>query len=340
MNAINQSLPALIRLTLLALCCLAATAAGAATVPDVAQGQGKDRQAALPVEYLKVQGLRRSVRFYRPAHLAAHPALLLVLHGSGGDGERIRHMTGFSFDRLADAQGLVVAYPDALGGQWHDCRAGAPYHEALKGVDETAFLRAVTERARNLAGGELGDVYAIGYSNGGHLVFRLALETPADFAAFAVIGAHLPVPGENDCRASGHPVSIMMVSGTADPINPWAGGEIRLPGGGTLGRVRSATDTAGYFRELAGMSREAEVVQLPDRDPRDGTRVEMRRWSGGAGNEVALMVVRGGGHSLPDPAAAFPAAIVGRTSRDVNGAAEIWRFFSRHSAPGQETAAD
>ena len=340
MNTTDQKLLVFIRLTLLALCCLAGTVAGAATVPDAGQGQGDHRQAALPVEYLKVQGLHRSARFYRPARPAAHPALLLVLHGSGGDGERIRRMTGFSFDRLADAQGLVVAYPDALGGQWHDCRAGAPYHGALKGVDDSAFLRAVTERARDMTGGELGDVYAIGYSNGGHLVFRLALETPGDFAAFAVIGAHLPVPGENDCRASGRPVSIMMVSGTADPINPWAGGAVRLPGGGTPGRVRSATGTAGYFRELAGMSREAEVVPLPDRDPRDGTRVEMRRWSGEAGNEVALMVVRGGGHSLPDPAAAFPAAIVGRTSRDVSGAAEIWRFFSRHSTPGRVTTAD
>jgi polyhydroxybutyrate depolymerase len=198
----------------------------------------------LPVEYVQFQGLRRTVRFYRPAHLADKPALLLVLHGGGGDGERFRHLTGGAFELLADKHGFLIAYPDALGGHWNGCRARASYHAALAGIDDVGFLRAVVRRAREIAARDLAGVFVVGYSNGGHLVFRIALEAPTDFAALATIGANLPVSEELGCIASNIPVSILLVSGTDDPINPWEGGEVRAPGGKAIGHVRSAEATA------------------------------------------------------------------------------------------------
>lgn len=284
----------------------------------------------LPVEYLQIQGLRRAVRFYRPADLADRPALVVVLHGGGGDGERFRFFTDGAFDRLADEHGFLLAYPDALGGQWNGCRARAPYHAALAGVDDITFLRAVVRRAQEMAGGNLAGVFAVGYSNGGHLVFRLALEAPGDFDALATIGANLPVPEERDCDSSDTPVSIFLVSGTEDPINPWAGGGVRPPGGGSLGRVLSAEATAEYFRALAGAPPAPRIQRRPDRDPEDGIQVETRRWGGTGRGEVMMMVTHGGGHTLPLPAARFPADLVGRTSRDLDGAAAIWDFFARH----------
>lgn len=284
----------------------------------------------LPLEYLQVQGLRRAVRLYMPERLADRPALVLVLHGSGGDGERFRRFTATAFERLADTHGFVVAYPDALGGQWNDCRSRAPYHLALAGIDEIAFLRAVVRRAQAAVGRDLAGTFAVGYSNGGHLVFRLAFEAPQDFLALAAIGAHLPVPEERDCHSSGTPVSILIASGTEDPINPWAGGNVQLPGGISLGGVLSAAQTTEYFRTLAGITGEAVTHQHPDRDTNDGASVETQRWLGAANREVVLMVTHGGGHTLPHPDAQFPIEVVGRTSRDIDGANEIWEFFSRH----------
>jgi polyhydroxybutyrate depolymerase len=286
----------------------------------------------LPVEIVKVQGLRRTLRFYQPNHLADHPALVILLHGSGGDGVRFRHLTNRAFERLADEKGFLVAYPDALGGQWNGCRAGAPYHKALAGINEIAFLHAVVQRAGIILGQTPAGVFAVGYSNGGHLVFRLALEAPESFTAFAAIGANLPVPGERDCNSSNTPVSIYLVSGTDDPINPWKGGKIVLPGGGSLGNVVSAEATADYFRRFLGGTREPVIEKYPNRDRQDGTWVETRRWAG-RGREVVLMVVHGGGHSLPLPAGAFPVDIVGRTSHDIDGSREIWNFFDRHIRP-------
>lgn len=280
--------------------------------------------------YLQVQGLHRVVRLYQPESLAEHPALIIALHGSGGDGERFRRFTDGAFDGLADKHGILVAYPDALGRQWNDCRARAPYHTALAAVDDIAFLRAVIQHAKEITERDLAGVFVVGYSNGGHLVFRLALEAPADFDSFAAIGAHLPVPDERDCAASNTPVSILLVSGTDDPINPWAGGEVRPPDGASLGHVISAEATAAYSRNLVGISAQPEVERHPDRDTEDGAWVETRRWTAKGRPEVVMMVVHGGGHTLPHPTAAFPIELVGRTSRDIDGASAIWSFFARH----------
>ncbi len=105
------------------------------------------------------------------------------------------------------------------------------------------------------------------------------------------------------------------------------------PGDVPLGHVLSAEETADFFRALAGLSAGPEIEQLEDTDPGDGTRVSMRRWHDPTGPDVALLVVEGGGHSLPHPTAPFPAEIVGTTSRDVDGAELIYRFFERESAP-------
>lgn len=287
-----------------------------------------DNPQSLQVVYLQVQGLRRTVRFYQPEHLADRPALLLALHGSKGDGARFRRFTNRAFERMADEHGFLVAYPDALGGQWNDCRMTAAYHAALTGVDDIAFLQAVARRAEEMAGKQLAGIFAVGYSNGGHLLFRAAFEHPSEFTALAVIGAHLPLQGEHACRPRNKAVPIFFVSGTDDPVNPWAGGEVRIPGGGAPGRVRSAEDSAAYFRKLAGAQETPVVRMYPDRDTTDGARVETRRWVGNEGVEVVLMVVHGGGHTLPYPTAKFPAQFVGGTSRDVDGAKIIWDFFA------------
>jgi polyhydroxybutyrate depolymerase len=305
-----------------AMCALLSSQAGAN--PSTAELQ------PLAPEPIRVQGLHRTVRLMRPARLSERPALVIVLHGSGGDGERIRRLTAGAFERLAEEHGWLVAYPDALGRHWQDCRARAPWHAALAGVDDLAFLRAVARYAAEIAGRELTGVFAVGFSNGGHLLFRAALEDPGTFRALAVIAAHLPVADERDCTAGPQSIPMYLISGTDDPINPWHGGEVLLPGGVTFGSVLSGEATAGWFRDRAGLAGAPIIEHHTDMDPEDGTRVETRRWRAGEENEVVHMIVHGGGHTLPHPAAAFPADQVGRTSRDLDGAAAIWHFFLRH----------
>ncbi len=57
---------------------------------------------------------RRSYVLYVPQKLAERPALLVVLHSSQSNGERMRRDSGYRFDALADRDGFLVLYPDGF----------------------------------------------------------------------------------------------------------------------------------------------------------------------------------------------------------------------------------
>jgi poly(3-hydroxybutyrate) depolymerase len=57
-------------------------------------------------------GLRRTYATYVPQGLPKGAPLVVVMHGSGGNGARMRKATGYAFDRLADEHGFAVVYPN------------------------------------------------------------------------------------------------------------------------------------------------------------------------------------------------------------------------------------
>jgi len=62
---------------------------------------------------MKVGGLTRTYRTYVPQGLAKGAPLVVVMHGAGENGARIRIETGCGFERLADEHGFAVVYPNA-----------------------------------------------------------------------------------------------------------------------------------------------------------------------------------------------------------------------------------
>src|SRR5437899_384166 len=84
--------------------------------------------------------------------------------------------------------------------------------------------------------------------DGDLLAYRLALELPDRIAAVAPVAASLPDDSNFDCKKSGKPVAILILNGTADPMNPYEGGEVALYGlFGSRGTVMSTDATVAYF---------------------------------------------------------------------------------------------
>jgi polyhydroxybutyrate depolymerase len=170
-------------------------------------------------------------------------------------------------------------------------------------------------------------VFATGISNGGQMALRLALEAPGRVRAVAPVAASLPAERNMDCRPAGRPVSVLLMNGTADPMNPFTGGDVALYGLiGNRGAVLSSEDSIDYFRDLAGHTGAPAQGELPDRDPGDGSRVEVRRWEAPGRKLVALYAIRNGGHNAPSPQLEIP-RLLGPTNHDISAAEEIWRFF-------------
>lgn len=280
---------------------------------------------------LLVGGLDRSYWVHRAPPVArsatARPGgLVIVLHGSGGDGASMRAMFGQRLEAFTDRAGFHVIYPDGFERHWNDCRRSATYSANVRDVDDPAFLRAIVAAMGREAGVDPRRVFVAGFSNGGQMVFRLALEDPVTYAGFAAIAASLPAPANNDCRVGDAAAPVVLFAGTADPINPFRGGLVRLGSDVSRGHVLSAEYTAAWFARRAGHAGPGAWRELPDRDPGDGSRASVLEWRASGHAPVALYALDAAGHTIPGSPAS-PTARPAATNRDVDAAAEIWRFF-------------
>jgi poly(3-hydroxybutyrate) depolymerase/protein-S-isoprenylcysteine O-methyltransferase Ste14 len=263
---------------------------GASGVPDAPR---LDREETMS------GGRERSYAFFDPSPGDPRPRpLVLALHGTGGSAARIQHFLGGELERGAGERGWLVAYPEAFAGAWNDCRRGLRAPSRVEGVDDVAFLRAVIGRLAAERRADPDRVFLLGYSGGGHMAFRVALEAPGLVRAVAVFGASLPTDDALACEVRQGATNVLVVNGTRDLVNPFGGGEVITPTGVPLGPVRSSRATAAFFE------RRGEAL-------------------------VSLRIVPGGGHAVPGPASRFP-AMVGPTVRTFSGVQEALTFFAGH----------
>ena len=271
----------------------------------------------------------RRFSVYQPVQAPDPAAAVIMLHGSRGSGKRIRRASGYGFDLLADRDGFIVVYPEGFERHWNDCLATGDDSAQKLNVDDVGFMRKLIAFIVDEYHADRDKVFVAGVSNGGQMAYRLALEAPDLVRGVAVIGAGLPTEQSLSCAPSDMAVPVMIVIGTADPINPFDGGEVTLGGPfGSRGKVRSAQASAQYWVSLAGYSTEPFFHHYPDSDPGDDSVAERMVWSAPGQAEIVLLTVEGGGHTIPGPGLEFP-RFLGPVNHDFSSIDEIWRFFSR-----------
>ncbi len=288
-------------------------------------------------------GLRR-YKLLRPAGSEGTmlPAILL-LHGHGqfagflaGQAAFLGYRTRI-WARLAEREGVMLIVPDGVrasdGRQaWNDCRADSRTNSP---ADDVGFLTALIDHVIAAEGADPSRIYAFGSSNGGGMVYRLAIEAGLRFAAIGTQSAVLPA--HSRCAAPSYPLSVFLTHGTHDPITPYEGGAIAAPGMEGRGAGTSVASTMAVWRELAGLP-DAEVeYRYPHIDPADATSTTRYTWGGDpAGLQVVFVKVEGGGHTAPALDEVLPQGLrqlIGEQSRDVDIAAEAWAFFRTKRRP-------
>ncbi len=261
-----------------------------------------------------VGGRERTFIEYVPKTLKPGAPLLFVLHPSGGDAAGMREYSNFEFDELADKYGFLVVYPDGLGNTWNDCRRGSPFASKRLKIDDAGFIKSLLNLEVAAHAVDRKRVFAGGWSNGAQLAYRLALEYPEDFAGVAAISASVPVKEDLDCGQVDKPIPVMIVNGTADPINPFRGGMVNL-GGAQLGNVLSSEDTAKYWAKLLGVTAPPQATTLPHKG--GPTSVDSMTWVKDGTPVVVLYSVQNGGHAMP------------LEGEDLDSPVAIWNFFSK-----------
>lgn len=188
-------------------------------------------------------------------------------------------------------------------------------------ADDNAFIDQMLDKLSSEYSVDTSRVYAAGLSDGGFMAFRLGCTMADRFAAIAAVGAAMP---KNMTCLPSHPLTVVMMNGTSDPIVHYNGGHV--------GRysVISAEDSAKYWAKLNGCQSKPQHQKLSPRE-KGGLKTEVDTYDDcQKGAQVALYSVDGGGNTWPGGEQYLVEKVIGKTSNDLNANDTIWSFFVRH----------
>jgi polyhydroxybutyrate depolymerase len=239
----------------------------------------------------------RPFRLHVPTTYDETPtALVVALHGWGGDGDLVAAQLGLA--SASEERGFLLALPegtsDSEGRQFWNA-TDACCNADDRDVDDSAYLSRVIDEVSEQYAVDPARVYAVGVSNGGFMAHRLACDH-ADQLAAVVSFAGAQASDPTACTPT-RGVSVLEVHGTADAT-------IRFEGGSIISGATypSAEQTVGEWVALDHCARSGQPSYPFDADPTlAGAETTRTSWTTHCddGSEVALWTVEGGGHSPP-----------------------------------------
>ena len=257
---------------------------------------------------VQVDNLNREFYYHIPDGVSAHPRLIFVIHGSGATPGIMKISTGHEFDKLADeSKDAIIVYPAGYHRYWNDCRKSATYDPKKMNLDDVGFFGKMIGYFKEHYNIDTTQVFALGHSLGGHMCYKLAKEKPQWFRGVAAISASLPVAENDDCYDMHLPISVLVMNGTSDPINPYTGGEV-------IG--------------LNGCDTTPTVLKFPDIDATDqSTAMSYLYRNPVTHRQVELVKIINGGHIIPNPGFQLWPGSLGTVNKDIDAPRVIWDFF-------------
>jgi polyhydroxybutyrate depolymerase len=289
---------------------------------------------------LRVDGVeRRALVHLPPAYdgKAVFP-VVLMFHGNGGTAESVVKETGWV--AKSDAVGFVVVFPEGTrtdmtqppkfgrnNPAWND--GSGRFHAGERNVADVAFIAALLDHLEAKFAVDKRRVFATGFSNGASMVFRAGLELSERIAAIAPVSGALWIAEPKAVQ----PVSLLYITGTADPINPLEGGTPKMASGsGFKGVPEKAKppvrETVQAWVKLLGCT--------PDERPL-ASSIEgittVVHGGGRDGTEVIFTMIEGHGHIWPGGKSPLPKFILGKATSRLNATDAVWEFFQAHPKP-------
>lgn len=287
----------------------------------------------LQVDSLLVDSIFRSFEFYVPVKVTARPSLVFVLHGSNGTVADTRRYTGYEFEKLATQRARqIIVYPKGYDKHWNDCRMHASYKANQEDINDIAFFSEMIEYFYQKHQINKEAVFATGISNGGHMCYKLAFELPDKIKGIAPFVANIPEMNNNDCTPQNEAVSVLIINGTNDPINPHGGGWVVIRQDSSRGAVMSTDNSVKYWTALAAFNDAPKIIEYKDLITDDSSTVVHYKYSGKhSDKKVELLKVINGGHTVPlkdtPPIPERFQKIVGNKNRDINAPKIVLDFF-------------
>ena len=301
--------------------------AAGGTLAAAPGGSGCGQRAAQgSVTYsLQSGGHTREVIVHVPASYSGTTKVPLVLNLHGSESTARAQEVFSGMDATSDADGFIVAYPQALipaagGYDWNIPGVPLPGgpNAPANAANDVTFL---TGLVRSLAAKYCVDtrqVYATGMSGGGRMASQLACDASQTFAAVApVAGLRFPSP----CPAA-RPVPVIAFHGTADAVDPFEGN------GQPYWTYSVPTAAQRWAAKDGCQAATPRIVR--------GNDYIVTEYGGCASNAaVELYAIGDEGHEWPG-GPTMPAEItraLGPQSDAVDADTTMWAFFEAHPLP-------
>lgn len=243
--------------------------------------------------------------------------LVILLHGSGADGETIRAQSGM--DGLADSLRFVVAYPNGatrffgLGSDWNagKCCGNA----ARNNVDDVGFVRGIVAEASRHLPIDRRRVFVAGFSDGGRMAYRIGCEASDLVGAIGVVSGSLV---DERC-APPRAVPLIAFHGTADDEVSYGEAPASRAAAPLLAASASLPPSVRYWAAQNGCKR----LTLRRESPH-----VMRSQFAGCGADVLFYSIEGGGHAWPGGARDGASGAV--PTPELRASTAMVGFFLRH----------
>jgi polyhydroxybutyrate depolymerase len=270
-------------------------------------------------------GARRMYSVHVPASYdPSRPAALLVaLHGGGGNFEMQADDSLYGLISASEKQGAIVVFPNGYSrlpngklATWNagNCCGAARDRQS----DDVGFIRAVVADVQSRWKVDPARIYATGMSNGAMMALRLACDAADVFSAVAAVAG---TDNTRQCHPS-RPVSILNIHAKDDTHV--------LFGGGAGPDSVPASVVTDYVSVPASVDKWAKIDSCPPAATRildkPGAFCEVHAPCA-AGARVELCVTETGGHSWPGGTkrrgGSLPAPSRAISANDV-----MWDFFN------------
>lgn len=281
-------------------------------------------------ESLKFGGLTRTFIVHVPPSFngKSKVPVVFMLHGAGGSGAGADSETGWT--SKSDREGFIVVFPDGTPPRpslparfllnprlWNDGSGrGAAGKE---NIDDVGFISSIIDFLETHYAADPDRIYCTGFSNGASMTFSVGVNLSNRIAAIAPVSGHLWLKQ----KQLAYPVPLLFIIGTEDPLNPIAGGNVKLPWGVEQYHP-PVEDSLKEWERMLGCGPRVETA-------RDGNGVrELVYDRCSKGGEVLYYRIDGLGHVWPGGQNKLPEKWVGKPSDKLNATNVIWDFFKAH----------
>ncbi len=267
-------------------------------------------------------------RFYKlhvpPSYLPSKPtALLVALHGGGGDMGYMSDDAYYGLISKSDKEGVIVAFPNGYSrfpsGRLATWNAGNCCGAARdQKIDDVGFIRAMVGKITSGMNINRSAIFAAGMSNGGMMSYRLACEASDIFKAIASVAG---TDNTTACKP-GRPVSILHIHAQNDDHVQFNGGagEDAFKDKSQVTDFTSVPDTLSRWVKHEGC--QATPKRIVDKA---GAYCDLYDQCE-AGTKVQLCVTQNGAHSWPGGSKPAGRAKE-QPSQEIIANDVMWQFF-------------